>query len=156
MTTACDPYRCGTDWRFADFEGRLGDSVVASVPDSPRVPGRMFHSMGQWRGNQNDHQIALGVNFWGFADSVRTVHLRLASEGSRDPLVTFEARHGYAVRDTFFNLYPQLVSQTVADRLRNGFLQGQGLVEIRGYQLGENAAARMSVVQRSEYAPGCS
>ena len=154
LVSGCNPFGCEVEWRSSDFEGRLGDSTVAVVADNPRTPGRVFVSLSQERGSSEQKQVGLSINYWSFADSVSLVRLTRFSDPARVPAITFSRDKGYAVRDTFFNLYPQLIDSKTSNALWDVFNNGDGMLEMVPMS-GPVVRARMKKIQGNDFAPAC-
>jgi hypothetical protein len=104
--SACNPFGCYTNSRFAEFRGLLGAEIAPSAGRSVNEPGVVFMSLDEQTGNGAQQIVALAMNVWGYADSVDFVELHQAS-GSKAGRLLFSTSGGYLVRDSVWNGYPQ-------------------------------------------------
>lgn len=104
--SACNPFGCYTNYRFAEFRGLLGSDTPPSAERSVREPGVVFVSLDEQKGQGSQQIVAVAMNVWGFADSVDFVELHEKS-GSKAGRLLFSTSGGYLVRDSVWNGYPK-------------------------------------------------
>ena len=155
LLSACNPYACLSEYRFAEYKGQLGlDGSLEGEVDI-RNPGRIYVSLDQTKGSGSSRQVSVSLNVWGFADSVDVIHIHEGS-GSREGRLLYSTSAGYLVRDSVWNGYPQEYLGPVSwEDFWDTLEDETAYLELHPANGRQPVRGRLTLSRKRGYQPGC-
>ena len=154
-TSACNPFGCYTNSRFAEYRGRLGSEIAPSAEHSVVEPGVVFLELGEQTGNDAQQIVGITMNVWGYADSVDVVELHQLS-GSKAGRLLFSTSAGYLVRDSVWNGYPRPYAGPLQwEEFWNVMKNNDAYVELHPARGKPVVSGAIALVNSSGFRPAC-